>query len=282
MDKFVKDVVASVLGTPKVTPSAVTRPNYQRQKAQQRLVVTDVTPTPSYQTTPVTQGTHVSTEPTAAVRRASMAALIPSTAVDTPARASCSGTNCSGTNCSCSSSSTTLRKMVTPPRMLSEVLGIRYREGDSIVSLSTKCAEITSLIATDDLLIHQGVLPDAISYGALSDNAWQLSFSASPAQADALEPQLQSLWQNCSACGKTIVACGPSARLLHQLGINRPGAIAAVNGKTAADVVFALSEFLKTPRRANVYLVHHTAILQGDKEEISVGIEELNTIISRR
>lgn len=276
MDKFVKDVVASVLGNPKANPSPLSRPNYQRQRAQQRLIVTNVTPTRVQPTPmPAASSTHTATEHTAAVRRASMAALIPSATIDKKAGAACSG-------CSCSSSSTTLRKMVTPPRQLGEVLGIRYCEGDSIITASTRCADITSLIATDDVLIHQGVQPDAIAYGALNDRTWTLSFSAPSTLADALESQISALWQHGSSCGKAVVASTPSARLLHQLGIHRQGAIAALNGKTAADVALALSEYLKMPHRTTIHLLHHTAILQGSEPEVSAGIEALSAIMSRQ
>lgn len=275
MDKFVKDVVASVLGTPKPSSSTVVRPNYQRQKAQQRLVIEDITPSHQKHTTSAVSLNPIAktAEPAAALRRTSMAALIPTVPADATPHSTCS-------QCTCSSS-VTLHRLETPPRMLGELLGLRYCEGDSIISMSTQCTEITALIATDDLLIHQNVQPDAISYRTSNNHAWTLSFSAPTTLADKLEPQLRSLWQHCTSCGKSVTACAPSAKLLHQLGIPRQGAIGAVNGKSAADIAFALNSYLKVPHKINIYLFDHTAILQGNEEEINAGIEELSSIISR-
>ncbi|MCG8708012.1 hypothetical protein JHU04_001213 [Brenneria sp. 4F2] len=269
MDKFVENIVDSVLGASAKPDDGLSRPNYQRRKTQSRLIVSEITP-PSDASG---DAAPTAADPCPAIRRASLAAMVPCQAAEPPAQPARQG-------CRCQSSGATFQQVDDAPRSLGDVLSIRLRGGESIVSISVLCADTGRLVASDELLDRHHIGPEAITYATVGQRELLIAFAADAATATALLGELRTLWQGCANCGQGALSPAPSSKLLNHLGIARRGALGIVEGRNAAEVTAALGVYLKSAAKTDVRLIERAACLHGSLDAVRSGVELLNSIMA--
>ncbi|QTF08593.1 hypothetical protein HC231_12265 [Brenneria izadpanahii] len=269
MDKFVENMVASILGPSAKQDVVISRPNYQRRKTQSRLVVTEMTP----ESNAPLKTEAAAADPYPPMRRVSLAAMIPCQSADEAAQPA-------GKGCRCQSPGAVFHQVDDAPRALGEVLGIRLRGGESVVSISAACPDTGRLVASDELLVRHHIGPEVMTYATVGQRELLIAFGADAATAAGLLDELRALWQGCSTCGQSALSPAPSTKLLNHLGIARRGAIGVVEGNSAADVAAALGVYLKTDAKTDVRLINRAAFLHGGIDAVRNGVEQLNSIMA--
>ncbi len=275
MDEFVERIVANVLGAMPGQGDSIARPNYQREKARRRLVIGDVEPKPASGGVRVPPAAGSDSLPS--LRRVALAATVPS---PVPAAAGCRQAAC-GQRVEGGQAVpvVSVRTVDDPPRALSEVLGIRWRAGDTVAAASVERSRLVHLIAADAILARSGIAPEAMAFSVGAERTLLFRFAGEAARVAAALDEIRAVWEE-GRSGPCHVALSPtpSPKLLVHLNIGRKSALGVLDDVDAAQAVSVVGEYVRAGGKADLRLLDRAVLVIADAETVRKGVEQMKSM----
>lgn len=278
MDDFVSRVVGQVLGNVSSNEKLPARPNYQREKAKNRLIIQEFPPlpiAPSLEKKGISQPLADSFAP---VRCAALKGLqdisysVPANNVSRPTA------DFSVDKQSC----ITVRMLERVDKRITEVLGLCCRAGEVVGLISHNKCSISYLLAIDELLQKFSPANSSLTWNLEAGGKLLFCFSGTTEMVckalQDFENNIKSKYREGLVCIKAL----PSLFLQRYLKISGRYSVAVCEGVNMADALFGINKYYHSHKESMVEfkMQGEAVIAQGEEEAVTAAMEELPLLMA--